>query len=224
MPNLLDLELKAILAACQEAEIPVFVIGAFSVRAYDCLVRVSQDLDLALSSAHWPPLKQVLIEQGYTLSAEAVWITATKTTAQDLIEINIALDAITDLNSASAFPITHCQPKLRQPSDLDFSLPVLSLESIFITKLIAQRDKDVADLLAILLLQPGSLNPQRFWDEVEEAGLLLEIPGRLDELVERIQSGEAMSMWFERTSTILSGDETELALAQLHRLQKIYPY
>jgi hypothetical protein len=66
---------------------------------------------------------------------------------------------------------------------------VLSLESIFITKLIAQRDKDVADLLAILLLQPGSLNPQRFWYEAEESGLLPKLPERLNELVERIDSG-----------------------------------
>ncbi len=91
---------------------------------------------------------------------------------------------------------------------------MLSLESIFITKLIAQRDKDVADLLAILLLQPGSLNPQRFWYEAEESGLLPKLPERLNELVERIDSGEAMSMWFERTRTILSDNEIQAALVQ----------
>lgn len=78
MCNLLEAELKTILVMCQEAQIPVFVIGAFSVRAYNCLLRVSQDLDLAISSEHWLRLKQVLLEQGYSLTAEDVWITATK--------------------------------------------------------------------------------------------------------------------------------------------------
>ena len=220
MPNLLENELKTILEVCQKIQIPVFVIGAFSVRAYNCLLRVSQDLDLAVRNEHWPRLKQVLTEQNYSISAEDVWITATKTTGQDIIEINIALDGITDLNSASTFLITHHQPQFRQPSDLDFPLPVLSLESIFISKLIAQRDKDVADLLAILLLRPDNLNPQRFWYEADESGLTSKLPARLGELVERINSGEAMSMWFERTRTILSDNETQSTLSQLHRLQK----
>jgi len=151
-------------------------------------------------------LKTGAAQTGYSLGSEDIWITATKTTNQDIIEINIALDGITDLNSASTYLIRHCQPQFRQPSDLDFPLPVLPLESIFITKLIAQRDKDVADLLAILLLQPDSLNPQRFWYEAEKSGLMPKLPGRLDELAERISSGAAMSMWFERTRTILSDD------------------
>ncbi|RLC65997.1 MAG: hypothetical protein DRI48_05755 [Chloroflexi bacterium] len=63
MPDLLETELKTILEICREAQIPVFVIGAFSVRAYNCLLRVSQDLDLAINSEHWPHLKQVLLKQ-----------------------------------------------------------------------------------------------------------------------------------------------------------------
>lgn len=224
MPNLLEKELKTILERCQEAKIPLFVIGAFSIRAYDCLLRISRDIDLAVSSEHWPNLKRVLTMQGYTLSRQAVWITAIKTTEEELIEINIALNGITDLNSTSTFLITHHKAQLRQPSDLDFALPVLSLEGIFITKLIAQRDKDVADLLAILLLQEGTLNTQRFWYEAEESRLSKKLPRRLNELIERINSGEAMSVWFERTRSILSDEEMRSALVQLDHLQKGYPY
>ena len=177
-----------------------------------------------MGSEHWPRLKQVLLKRGYSLTGEAVWITAIKTTAQDLIEINIALDGITDLNSAATFSITHRQPQFRRPSDLDFSLPVLSLEGIFITKLIAQRDKDVADLLAILLLRSDNLDPRQFWYEAAESGLITALPARLDELVERVSSGAATSMWFERTRTILSDDEIQSALDQLDRLQAACPF
>ncbi len=224
MSNLIEAELKTILKLCQESHLPVFVIGAFSLRAYNCLLRVSQDLDLAVSSTHFAELKQLLLEQGYAVARESVWVTATKMINQEIIEINIALNGITDLNSASTFLITQQQPEFHQPADLDFPLPVLPLESVFITKLIAQRDKDIADLLAILLLQPDSLNPQRFWYEAEKSGLIAKLPRRLNELVERINSGESMSIWFERTRTVLSDEEIQLALHQLSRLQKRNKY
>lgn len=82
----------------------------------------------------------------------------------------------------------------------------------------------VSDLLSILLLRPNSLNPQRFWDEADESGLTPKLSGRLAELAERIRSGEAMSVWFERTGLILSDPETQTALTQLRRLQQARPW
>lgn len=173
MPDLLENELKAILLACQQASISVFVVGAFSVRAYNCLLRPSRDLDLAVSRENEPALKKILTTLGYSIVTDGtIWITAIKGSGRSQIELNIALDGITDLNSASTYQIREHQPELHQPSDLNFSLPVLSLEGVFITKLIAQREKDVADLLAILLTKPNSLNPQSFWYEAEESGLM----------------------------------------------------
>ena len=116
MSELLEIELKVILEACQEPQIPVFVIGAFSVRAYDCLLRTSGDIDLAVSSKHWPALKQVLTKQSYSVTRQAAWIRASKITDQGRIEVHVALDGITDFNSASIFLVTHHQPQLRQPS------------------------------------------------------------------------------------------------------------
>ena len=81
----------------------------------------------------------------------------------------------------------------------------------------------MADLIAILLLQQSNLNPRRFWYEAEESGLIAQLRNRLDELIKRFTSGEAMSIWFERTRLILSDAETHSALAQLHRLQKAFP-
>jgi hypothetical protein len=150
-------------------------------------------------------------------------VTALKSVNEELIEINIALDGVTDLNSDSTFSITQYQPELRQPSDLDFPLPVLSLESVFITKLIAQRDKDVADLLAILLLQSARMDAQRFWQEADSTQLTAKLPQRLSELIEHIRSDEAMSIWYERTGLVLSDAEKETALSQLQQLRQARP-
>jgi hypothetical protein len=205
MHNLLEGELEAILVACEQVPISIFVVGAYSVRAYDCLLRVSGDLDLAVSNEQWQALKKIIIKQGYSIvTDETLWITALKGFDEGEIEIelNIALNGITDLNSASTFLITEHKPELRQPADLYFPLPVLSLEGVFITKLIAQREKDIADLLSILLLKANHLNSPRFWYEAEESGLIRKLPARLRELVKRIHDGEAMSIWYQHTELI----------------------
>jgi hypothetical protein len=134
VPDHYENELKAILLACQQASISVFVVGAFSVRAYNCLLRPSRDLDLAVSRKNGQALKEILTTIGYSIVTDGtLWITATRGSGRSQIELNVALDGITNLNSASTFLITEHQPKLHQPSDLNFSLPkILSLLIIFI--------------------------------------------------------------------------------------------
>lgn len=59
MSNLLEKELQTILAACEQIPISLFVVGAYSIRAYDCLLRISQDLDLAVRRENWQALKKI---------------------------------------------------------------------------------------------------------------------------------------------------------------------
>ena len=56
MEEYLIRELGAILDACHRRGIAVFVIGAFSVRAYGSLLRRTLDLDLAIERENWSTL------------------------------------------------------------------------------------------------------------------------------------------------------------------------
>jgi hypothetical protein len=213
-------ELRAILDACSRAGMPVLVIGAFSVRAYNLLFRVSGDLDLAIPSEHWPRLKSVLASLGFEIISEGLWATASKNVGEDDVEVHVALDSITDFNSAVTFPIVQERPEFHQPDDLDFALPVMPLEAVFLTKLIALRDKDVADLTAILLHRTRELNPSRFWQSVASAGLESHIRDRLDELASLFRGGEAMSTWYAVAGEILTETQQQAALDVIQRLLK----
>jgi hypothetical protein len=93
-------ELQDILKACDERKLSVFVIGALSVRAYGSLLRRTLDLDLAVERQDWPILADILKDRGYNLAPTDIWITATKAIGSESVEIHIALDNITDIQSA----------------------------------------------------------------------------------------------------------------------------
>jgi hypothetical protein len=218
--ELLVTELRQVLTACEKVHLPVFVIGAFSVRAYDCLFRASQDLDLAVTSKHWPKLKQLLESLGYSVAPDQVWITAVKPLGESQIEINVALDGVTDLNSAITYPLTPHHPERHQPADLDFGLPVLPLEAVLITKLIALRDQDVADVLGILLQRGDDIQSERFWQFARAAHIARPVRERLQRVIDYLSSGEALSVWYDRTGALLTDTERDAALVIVQRLLK----
>jgi hypothetical protein len=213
-------ELQQVLTACEKLHLPVFVIGAFSVRAYDCLFRASYDLDLAVTSEYWPKLKQLLESLGYSVAPDQVWITAVKSLGESQIEINVALNAVTDLNSGIAYPLTHHHPERHQPADLDFGLPVLPLEAVLITKLIALRDQDVADVLGVLLERGDDIQAERFWQFVRAARIARPVRERLHRVIDYLSSGEALSVWYDRTGALLTDTERDAALVIVQRLLK----
>ena len=74
--------------------------------------------------------------------------------------------------------------------DSDIAIPVFTLEGLLITKLMALRDNDVVDVVALLLQHAEQVDVERFWSQVEEARLLALLNDRLAELEEVLQSEE----------------------------------
>ena len=216
-------ELRRILNACESVGLPVIVIGAFSVQAYDCLFRTSGDLDLAIASIHWPELKNTLASLGYSVITEGLWATVAKPIGEETLEVHIALDNITDFNSTVTFPVGGEQSELHRPADLDFALPVLPLEGVFLTKLIALRDKDIADLVGILMNKADKMDSSRLWERVIAANLQDFVENRLNELIELLRGGEAMSAWYIATGQVLADDESGSMEKAIRRLLKARP-
>ena len=108
-----------------------------------------------------------------------------------------------------------------QPSDLDFALPVLPLEAVLITKLIALREKDLADILGILLQRGTDMHPERFWQFARAAKIARPLRGRLHKVIDCLRSGEALSIWYDRTGAIMDDAERDSVLAVVQRLLKV---
>ena len=101
MEDRLISELQALLEACRQRDVVVFVIGGFGVRGYGSLLRRTLDLDLAVIAGAWPALADVLKAQGYRLSSAGIWVTATKGEGEEAVEIHVAVGDVVDVHSAA---------------------------------------------------------------------------------------------------------------------------
>jgi hypothetical protein len=212
-------ELQAILEACRHRGIQVFVIGAFGVRAYGSLLRRTLDLDLAVEREAWPALAEALEAQGYHLSSADIWTTATKGEGEEAVEIHIALGNVTDVQSALSYPVRIELGDRRSLPDLNIVLPVFTLEGLLITKLIALRNNDVVDIVALLSRHADRVDIGRFWDQAAAARLESPLEGRLAELEEMLQGGEVDAIWWDRLGLMLDESERQAALKAVRRLQ-----
>jgi len=213
-------ELEAILDACHRRGITVFVIGGFGVRAYGSLLRRTLDLDLAVEREVWPALAEVLEAQGYHLAPAGLWVTARKGEGEGAVEIHIALDDVTDVHSALSYPV-RVEPGTHQSiPDLDVALPVFTLEGLLITKLIALRDNDVVDIVALCSQHADRVDTEGFWDRAAAAGLESALTNRLVELEEMLSSGEVNAIWWDRLGLMLDESQRQVALKVVRRLQE----
>jgi hypothetical protein len=214
-------ELGVLLEACRQSNVTVFVIGGFGVRAYGSLLRRTLDLDLAVAARVWPALAEVLKAQGYHVSSAGIWTTATKGEDEDAFEIHIAVDDVVDVQSAARYPVG-IEPGVRRPlPDADIVLPVFTLEGLLITKLMALRDNDIVDVVALLLQHAEQVDVERFWSQVEEARLLALLNDRLAELEEVLQSEEVNAIWWDRLGLMLDEGERWTALRVVRRMRTL---
>lgn len=211
-------ELQALLEACRQRDVAVFVIGGFGVRAYGSLLRRTLDLDLAVTTRAWPALAEVLKVHGYHLSSAGIWATAIKGEGEEAVEIHIAVGDVVDVQSAARYPVG-IEPGVRRSlPDSDIALPVFTLEGLLITKLMALRDNDVVDVVALLSQHADQIDTERFWQQVEEAGLNRLLEDRLADLVEILHSEEVNAIWWDRLGLMLDEGERCATLDVVHQL------
>lgn len=207
MEQILLRELKHILTACRERDVPVYVIGAYSLRAYDYLLRRSFDLDLAVEKPFLADLVAILRDLGFAIQPVDVWIAATKETDGTRVAVHIAVDYILDVASMARYPLKNESVVWRKPTGLDFALPVLALEGVIISKLLALRDNDVVDVVAVLVDQDAVVDAGRLYMHAANAGLEDEVSDRLEELAAMVVEGEVEAIWWERMGTLLTTED-----------------
>lgn len=215
-------ELETLLEACRQQGVEVFVIGGFGVRAYGSLLRRTLDLDLAVTEQRWPALAKTLEGQGYHLSSAGIWATAAKGEREGAVEIHIAVGDVVDVQSDGRYPLVIEPGAQRSLPDSDIALPVFSLEGLLITKLMALRDNDVVDVVALLLQHADQVDTRRFRNQVEAAGLKVLLENRLTELAEILRSEEVNAIWWDRLGLMLDESERRLALTMVRRLLRSF--
>ena len=124
------------------------------------------------------------------------------------------------VQSAARYPVGIEPGVRRSVPDLDIAVPVFTLEGLLITKLMALRDNDVVDIVALLLQHAAQVDFTRFWNQVEEAGLSPLLKDRLAEFGEMLQSEEVNAIWWDRLGLMLDDGERRMTLKVARRLQR----
>lgn len=213
-------ELKAIIEESVKRGINVVVIGAFCVKAYDCLLRKSHDLDLAIAGDEFAPLAQLLKDLGFFVHPRNIWATAEKQIGETLVAVHIAVDEILDLNSQNSFPIRDEKKAFIKSNQVGFGIPALSLSGLLITKLIALRENDIVDVVSILTNKFDALSSQELHLKAEGSNNLLPIRRRLIELRELIESDEIDAIWYIRANQMFPAEEKAALLDKINKLLK----
>lgn len=213
-------ELKAIIEESVKRGVNVVVIGAFCVKAYDCLLRKSDDLDLAIAGDEFAPLAQLLKDLGFSVHPKNIWVTAEKKIDDKLLAVHIAVDEILDLNSQNSFPIRDEKKEFIKSKQVDFGIPALSLSGLLITKLIALRENDIVDVVSILTKKFDALSSQELYLKAEGSNNLLSMRRRLIELRGLIESNEIDAIWYIQANQVFPAEEKAALLDKINKLLK----
>ena len=211
-------ELCQIVAEAEARGIAVVVIGAFAVRAY--LVRpdrrVTQDIDVLVREEDLAQLREVLESRGYRLYPLGPWWRAERGAGADRSVVDVAIGAVVDVGSFEAYPLDPGEASRRaEPNGV--MLPVPCAEDVVALKLLAHRDKDALDLIA-LMRDLGAIDAAVLTRRIEARDLEIPIRRGYLEIAAAAESGELLRLWARRSSDPLSEDELAKALARLHGL------
>lgn len=186
--------LSQITKRCDEWQLDMLLIGAFAVRAYAERRRLTTDLDFVASRPSQNHLAALFESLGYEYKSRTRFggVQAVKYLDEQgtKIQVDVAIDVILDQNSGHAYRIpddTFRQKAKKRIAPviggIEVQAFVLPLADLLITKLIASRDQDAADVITIVLENLSSAAIIEFKHKVTEARLATEINTRLGEIV-----------------------------------------
>lgn|GEM_PF-3955222 len=212
-------ELAEILAEAERRSIPLVVLGAFAVRAYlhEPDQRYTHDLDLLANADSLVSLREMLEFRGYTVYSSGPWWRAERKSGNERILIDVALGSVVDMMSFESYPLATNEAQLRAEPGGPL-IPVPPIEDLLAMKILAHRDKDILDVVALLRDVGDIIQSEVFAMRVEMRDL--EIPTRRGylEIVAAIESGELARLWELRTGAPPPKDLLPTVRTALHRL------
>ncbi len=199
-------------ASCVATGIPVALIGALAVRAHlsEPWRRATKDVDIVVPRGHEAGMDSLLRGLGFVCFAMGPW----RRGERGGLRVDVAFGEVVDLASFVAFPIDLRAAEHRGIGGRD--LPVLPLEELLITKLIAHRDRDLLDVVA--LARERSADAGRFRRLVAAADVEIAVRRGVLELAAGIELGMLAELWEQRAEHGLSSEDWAGVLGAIRAL------
>ena len=188
--------LEQFLERCREFGIRPRLIGGLAVRGFARRKRFTHDIDLAINRHDKPNLIALLKQMGFEYQDQSQFegVKASKRIGNTTIEIHITVERLWDMTSNRTYPPSPESAEVPIDDAGHLLAPTVSAEDLLILKLLPLRDRDLSDVIALLLDVP-EIDAPVFWANCERTGNTRHITAQLAKLENALKSGGFREAW-----------------------------
>jgi hypothetical protein len=197
--------LEQLLKLCREFGVHPRLIGGLAVRGFARRKRFTHDIDLAISRHDKPNLIALLKQMGFDYQDQSQFegVKASKRIGDTTVEIHISVERLWDMTSHQTYTLSSESAEVPIDDAGELVAPTVSAEDLLILKLMPLRDRDLSDVIALLLDVPD-IDTHAFWANCERTGNTHHIATQLAKLETALKSGDFREAWADYYGESLS--------------------
>ncbi len=213
--------LQQILELCDEFDVHPRLIGGLAVRGFARRKRFTHDIDLAISRQDKPNFITILKRLGFEYQdlTKFEGVKATKRVGNTSVEIHISVERLWDMTSNQTYTLSPDSAQVAVDDAGNLLAPTVSAEDLLILKLMPLRDRDLGDVIALLLDLPA-IDAKKFWANCERTNNARHITAQLLKLENALRSGDFREAWSEYYDERLSARDVLVVIDKVRTLQK----
>lgn len=213
--------LEQFLQLCREFGVHPRLIGGLAVRGFARRKRFTHDIDLAISRHDKPNLIALLKQMGFDYQDQSQFegVKASKRIGDTAVEIHISVEKLWDMTSNRTYTLSSESAEVPIDDAGELVAPTVSAEDLLILKLMPLRDRDLSDVIALLLDVPN-VDTRAFWANCERTGNTRHIAAQLAKLETALKSGDFREAWADYYGETLSMRDILSVLEKIRSLLK----
>ncbi len=228
--SLIDLE--KIVKATKQSGLRLVVIGGYAVIAHlGKYYRPTKDIDFVAPKADMGHLRGLLKGLGYDVAPTEFGLKGTKKLNGGSINLDISVGEVFDISTEKRYPVGDATfqkavvmavtGRTEETRKIKVMASVISLEELLLLKLITQkRDKDIVDVISLILDKSGKMDRHEFAKHCTQAGLVEHMRESILNFIGIIKTEKADKIWFKTTGNKLT-QKTEAGIVKyLQALKK----
>jgi len=219
-------DLKKLVEEAKKWDLKLVLIGGYAVRAYTKPRRFTKDLDFVTNREGLGQMKGFLHYMIYEYKSGEFWLSGSKKLNETWIDLHMSVDKVHDITTGYDYPVTpdffkNSQKRkitayFEENSHMSLQAQISSIEDLLIMKLIPLRDKDLVDIIALILDSYDQMNPLRLYQSIHEANLRSDINSRLTTLFLQIKRRERINQTWRN----ITGTEYRISHSEITSLKK----
>ncbi|OIN94860.1 MAG: hypothetical protein COS37_00165 [Anaerolineae bacterium CG03_land_8_20_14_0_80_58_20] len=209
------------LELCKEFGVQPRLIGGLAVRGFSSRKRFTHDVDLAIRRGDKPNLIALLKQMGFDYQDQSQFegVKASKRLGEVTVEFHISVEKLWDMSSDQTYTLSSQSAELPIDDHGDLIAPTVSVEDLLILKLMPLRERDLCDVIALLLDAPR-INGRLFWENCKRTENTSHISSQLAKIETALKSGNFREAWSDYYGDKLSMRDVLSAIEKVRLLLK----